>query len=94
MEAREFGEKLCEKTATDWAAAQLKDETSKIAVEYILAGVSVGDITEEVIPETVDKEVKRLVSQGELMELPNSQKLSILMTEIQEGLNDCYKRNQ
>ena len=35
MEAREFGEKLREKTATDWAAAQLKDETSKIAVEYI-----------------------------------------------------------
>ena len=95
MDAREFGEKLCEKTATDWAAAQLKDETSKIAADYILAGVSVGDITEEVIPETVDKEeLKRLVSQGELMELPNSQKLSILMTEIQEGLNDCYKRNQ
>ena len=62
MEAREFGEKLCEKTATDWAAAQLKDETSKIAIEYILAGVSVGDTTEEVIPDTVDKQVKRLVS--------------------------------
>ena len=55
MEAREFGEKLREKTATDWAAAQLKDETSKIGVEYILAGVSVGDITEEVIAEIVDK---------------------------------------
>ena len=51
---------MCEKTATDCAAAQLEDETSKIAVEYILAGISVGDITEEVIPETVDKkEVKR-----------------------------------
>ena len=97
MESRGFGEKLFEETAinTDWAAARVKDETSSIAVEYILAGVSVGDITEEVIPETVDKEeLKRLVSQGELMELPNSQKLSILMTEIQEGLNDCYKRNQ
>ena len=55
MEAREFIEKLCEETATDWAAAQLKDEASKVTVEYILAGVSVGDITEEVIPETVDK---------------------------------------
>ena len=76
MEAREFGEKLCEKTATDWAAAQLKDETSKIAIEYILAGVSVGDTTEEVIPDTVDKQVKRLVSQGELMELPNPQAIS------------------
>ena len=53
MEAHEFGEKLCEKTATDWAAAQLKDETSKIAVKYILAGVSVGNITEEMIPETI-----------------------------------------
>ena len=42
VESREFGEKLCEKTAADWATAQLKDETSKIAVEYILAGVSVG----------------------------------------------------
>ena len=62
MEAREFGEELCEKTTTDWAAAQLKDETSKIAVEYILAGIPVGNITEELIPETVDKkEVKRLV---------------------------------
>ena len=47
---------------TDWAAAQLTDETSKIDAEYILAGVLVGDITEGVIPETVDKkEVKRLV---------------------------------
>ena len=35
IEAREFGENLCEKTATGWAAAQLKDETSKIAVEYM-----------------------------------------------------------
>ena len=55
MEARKFGEKLCEKTANDWAAALLKDETSKIAVEYMLAGVSVGDITEEVIPETTTR---------------------------------------
>ena len=44
MEAREFGQKLCEKTETDWAAAQIKDETSKTAIEYILAGA--GDITE------------------------------------------------
>ena len=32
-----------------------KDETSKIAVEYILARVSVGDIIEEVILETVGR---------------------------------------
>ena len=89
MEAREFGEKLCEKTATDWAAAQLKDETSKIAVEYILAGVSIGNITEEMIPETVDKkEVKRLVSQGELMALPNSQKLLVKRLSIEPANSD------
>ena len=89
MEAREFGEKLCEKTATDWAAAQLKDETSKIAADYILAGVSVGDITDEVIPETIDKkEVKRLVSQGELMELPNSQKLLVKRLSIEPANSD------
>ena len=89
MEAREFGETLCEKTATDWAAAQLKDETSKIAVEYILAGIPVGNITEELIPETVDKkEVKRLVSQGELMELPNSQKLLVKRLSIEPVNSD------
>ena len=89
LEAREFGGKLCEKSATDWAATQLKDETSKIAVEYILAGVPVGDITEEVIPETVDKkEVKRLVSQGALMELPNSQKLVITCLSVEPANSD------
>ena len=89
MKAREFGEKLCEKTATHWAAAQLNDETSKIAVKYIGAGVSVGDITEEVIPETVDKkEVKRLVSQGELTELPNSHKLLVQHLSIEPANSD------
>lgn len=46
MAAREFGERLCERTASDWPAAQLEDGTSRSAVEFILAGVSVGDITE------------------------------------------------
>ena len=97
MEAREFGEKLCDKNATDWAAAQLEDETSRIAVECILAGVSV-DITEAVIPETVDKkEVKRLVSQGELMELPNSQMLLVKRLAIEPANSDdrnpgCFER--
>ena len=89
MEAHAFGEKLCEKTVIDWTAAQLKDETSKIAVEYIRARSSVGDITEEVIPETVDKkEVKRLVSQGDLMELPNSQKLLVKCLSIEPAIYD------
>ena len=78
MEARQFGERLCEKSASDWSSLQIKDDTAKIAVDFILAGVSAGDITEEVIPDTVDKsEVKRLVSQGELLELPDSSKILV-----------------
>ena len=62
---------------------------SKIPVEHVLAGVSVGDITEDVIPEIVDKkEVKRLVSQGELMELPNSQKLLVKRLSIEPANDD------
>ena len=69
---------MCEITASERSAAQLKDAKSIIAVECILAGVSVGDITEEVVSDTVDKkEVKRLVSRGELMELPNSRNVLV-----------------
>ena len=32
IEAREFGEKLCEKTASEWAEAQMKDESARIAI--------------------------------------------------------------
>ena len=66
MEARKFGERLCEKTASDWSAAQLNDETARVAVELILAKVLTEDMPEEAIPDTVNKkEVKRLVSHGE-----------------------------
>ena len=84
MEARQFGERLCEKSASDWSSLQLKDDTAKIAVDFILAGVSAGDITEEVIPDTVDKsEVKRLVSQGELLELPDSSKILVKRPSVE-----------
>lgn len=99
MEAREFGERLCEGTASDWSAAKLKDDTARTAVDFILAGVAVGDTTNEVMPGTVDKlELKRVLSQGELMELPNSRKmlvnvfprnLHVAMTRSPDGLNDC-----
>ena len=69
---------MCEKTAVRWAAELLKDETARTAIDFLLAGVSVEHITTKAIPNTPDKlEVKRLVSQGELMELPNSQKLLV-----------------
>ena len=64
MIARDFGERICDKTALYWAAAQLTDEASRIEAEILVAGVSAGDTTEVVVPDTVDrKEVKRLVSQ-------------------------------
>lgn len=55
MGARFFGEKLCEKTASDWSAAQLKDDTTKTVVNIILAGATVEDVTNAGIPETVDR---------------------------------------
>ena len=71
--AREFGEKLCEKTASEWAEAQMKDESARIAIEFLHSGVPVGEITEETIPDTVEiSEIKRLVSQEELKELSNT----------------------
>ena len=76
VEAPKFGEGLCEKTATDWSAAQLNDERARVAEELILVKVPIEDMSQEAIPDTVDKmEVKRLASQGELMELPISQKI-------------------
>ena len=51
---------MCEITASERSAAQLKDAKSIIAVEFILAGVSVGDITEEVVSDTVDKKEVKL----------------------------------
>ena len=35
-EKYEFGEIICQKTAADWAAAQLKDTTANCVIEYIL----------------------------------------------------------
>ena len=75
---------MCEKTASDWSAAQLEDETARVAAELILAKVPIGDMSAEAIPDTVDKkEVKRLVSQGQLMVLPNCQKLLVKRLSIE-----------
>ena len=46
-------------------------------------------MTEEAIPETLDtKEVKRLVSQGALMELLNSQKLLVTCLSMEPANSD------
>ena len=72
-EAREFGERLCERKVSDWSIAHQQDEVVKTAINFMLANMSVGDISDEVIPETAEKtELKRLMAQGELLELSDS----------------------
>ena len=76
----EFGEKLCRRTATEWAAAQLKDATAGSVVEYIMQGTPSSEIKEEGSDPRVDiREVKRLliVSQGKISELTNTAKLLV-----------------
>ena len=53
MEARKIGEKLCQKSGSEWVSEQLKDETGRTVVDVTPAGISVEDITEEVVPDTV-----------------------------------------
>ena len=71
-EACAFLGKLCQKTAADWAAAQLKDTTASVVIQYILQDTPSSEMNEEESDPRVDvQEVKRLVSQGKIMELPN-----------------------
>lgn len=73
-----FGEKLCQKSAKDWAAAQVKDDTANVVMTCIENDKPSSEITEEGLGPGRDvKEVKRLVSQGEIMELPSSEKLLV-----------------
>ena len=84
LEAREFGEKKCEKTAKDWAIAQRKDETSSIVIGILRAEIAVADISDEDMPDSVDKlVVRRLVAQGKILELPDSQKLLVKRLSVE-----------
>ena len=97
-EAFEFGEKLCQKKAADWATAQLKGTTASVVIEYILQDTPSSEINEEGSDPRVDVlEVKRLVSQGKLMELPNSKKLLVRRpsrapTNRPDRNPGCYER--
>ena len=71
--ACEFGEKLCQKTAKNWATAQQNDHTTNLVRTCIENDIASSDITEEG-PGTDVQEVKRLVAQGQLLELPSSEK--------------------
>ena len=72
-----FGEKLCRKTAKDWAVAQQKDDTAIVAMTCIGNGTPRSEITEEGLTGIDVEELKRIVSQGELMELLTSEKLLV-----------------
>ena len=91
-EAYEFGGKMCQKTSADGAAAQLKDTTSSVVIEYILQDTPSSEINEEGSDPRVDaQEVKRLVSQGKIMELPNAKKL--LFRHRSRGPTDRPEKN-
>ncbi|CAN0047413.1 unnamed protein product, partial [Pylaiella littoralis] len=61
-EAKAFGERLCEKNASDWAVAQAADKTAWLVINILSRGIKAKDITEGEIPEGVDiDEVNRLV---------------------------------
>ena len=73
-----FGEHLCQKTVKDWAAAQGKDGTARIVMTCLAHGTPSSDITGDGLNPRVNvQEVKRLVAQGEPMELSNSEKLLV-----------------
>ncbi|CAB1111520.1 unnamed protein product [Ectocarpus sp. CCAP 1310/34] len=77
-EAKEFGERLCEKTASDWVEAQYKDLTAKAALQLITDEVEVHKIVKNDIPEGVDiDDIKRLVAQGTIIVLADSRKLLV-----------------
>ena len=55
----------------------------------MLANISVGDISDEVIPETVEKrEVQRLMAQGELLELSDSKKVLVKRLAVEPAHRD------
>lgn len=63
-EAKAFGERLAEKTASDWARVQAVDKTASTAIELIAEGVEVKDIKQTSVPNEVGLgDVKRLAAQ-------------------------------
>ena len=67
----------------------MKDESARIAIEFLHSGAPVGEITEETIPDTVEiSEIKRLVSQGELKELSDTRKLLVKRLTLEPAHRD------
>ncbi|CAM9449927.1 unnamed protein product [Pylaiella littoralis] len=77
-EARRFGERLCEITASEWAVEENKDPTASLALTIIAAGNTVEDIPTRSLPSSVvEDEVKRLVAQGTIIKLTDSKQLLV-----------------
>ena len=77
-QACEFGAKVCQRTATEWAAAQLKDATASSVMTYNMQDPPSCELKEEGSDPRVDiREVKRFVLQGKIMELTNTEKLLV-----------------
>ena len=77
-EAYEFGEILCQNKAAAWATDQLNDTTPSVVMKLCLQDTRSSEINGEGSGPRVDVlEVKRLVSQGELLELLNSKKMLV-----------------
>ena len=79
-EAVEFGESLCDKTASDWADIQEKDDTARLAITAIEGHADPKTFRQVDIPENENVDLdewKRLVAQGTLLVLPNSKHLLV-----------------
>lgn len=78
QEARRFGERLCEKTAKDWAEAKRRDLVSNAAMEHILAKPEPSELKAGDFSDLGEyEEVKGLITQGELVELPGASNLLV-----------------
>ena len=67
----------------------MKDESARIATEFLHSGVPVGEIAEETIPDTVKiSETKRLASQGGLKKLSNTRKLLVRRLTLEPAHRD------
>ena len=78
-EACNFGERLCAKSAKDWAQIQQQDLTARTIITFLEQGTTVLQKEEEkALDGGIDKkECRALLRQGELLELGNGSKLLV-----------------
>ena len=91
-EACHFGERLCQKSAKDWAQLQQEDLTSRTVIEYLKKQVTVLTKEQEKgVPTRIDlPEFKRLLKQGTLVEIANG---GLLLVKKETPLPSQVDRN-